>query len=217
MTTPMLDRVLSHENPASLLGYLLMRERTQLVDELRALLAERDELQAKVDAQIAPRRLRSYKGVTYRDAAWYTPDGKRYEMASGVVWNKSVTLSLTDLDIPALLALRGDSYQPVETFEDVVEDWYWGTPMVSVAKSDRENLCARLRAWLAQQTHDEGLAAIGAKNAQFFRRSDELTAAECVARLVELGAREEIINVARFDLSKPEFQRCLILPPEVSK
>ncbi len=131
----------------------------EFATELRTLLAERDDLRSRLaDAMkytyttpTPPRPARQYKGVVYRENAWETPDGKRYEMASGVVWNKAVTLSLTDLDIPALLALRDDPEYPCETLEDVIHAWSNAGPLLSNYRID--DLCYRLRAHLA--THPQ--------------------------------------------------------------
>ena len=190
---------------ATLFGNTRKHTARDLATELRALLADRDAWKAKAEARPeAPgRRLRAYKGVTYRDGAWYTPDGKRYEMASGVVWNKSVTLSLTDLDIPALLALRDDPYEPVETLEDVVREWFKEWVCSTAVASGVADLCTRLRTWLAQQP------------------TPALTAAQHVAALVGMGAKERrsvtalcLSNGLNVAVTGPA--DVLILPPEAT-
>jgi hypothetical protein len=195
-------------------------EAIALANELRALLADRDRLAGEVTeweghAQTyeagmvaarrelaalkapAPRRLREYKGVVYRENAWETPDGKRYEMASGVVWNKSVTLSLTDLDIPALLALRDDPEYPVETLEEVIHAWSNAGPLLSNYRID--DLCYRLRAWLTTQPQPVSVPY-----------TLPITPEQAVRVLVEKGAKRSSAKHAAKD--SYEYAPVLILP-----
>jgi hypothetical protein len=93
-----------------------------------------------------PRRLREYKGVTY------APNGKWYDTAACLYFASAAELivkrkGFTDADHAALLALRDDLWEPVETLEAVLEDWANATRdgVHSVELSDLEH---RLRAWL---------------------------------------------------------------------
>lgn len=189
--------------------------------EIRALLTERDAWKAKADAvstppraacgcQAAspPRRLLEYKGVTFGAPYFHLRD---YYCASAAKLITDHPREFTDADHAALLALRDDPYEPTPTLESVVQEWAddhnisdWVLPA----------LVSMLRAHLSQQTPPAGIAS-GNPGAD-----KHLTAAECVERLVELGAElhERCVFV---DATQPEkgntYKRCLILPPEVSK
>ncbi len=175
---------------------------------MTALLAEIDALKAKGDAQTPPqpRRLREYKGVTYREGEWY-----KEGLLGGIknVFNALYCFfaAATDDDYRALLALRDDPYEPVETLESVVDKW-WEELVGSAV--DVPALCTRLRAHLSQQT-------------------PTLTAGEHIAALVAMGAwRANRVDVERSSAHRRELypndgrlviaedRNALILPPEVS-
>lgn len=87
-----------------------------LETELRALLAERDALKAKVPTPV--RKLREYKGVTYAGGRWWFK-GLSYDKAARVI---AIVCSFTDADHAAIYALREQPYEPVETVEDVLRE-----------------------------------------------------------------------------------------------
>jgi hypothetical protein len=69
-----------------------------------------------VTTPIPPRRLREYKGVTYRDGAWFLG----IECSSNVYRALSEFITMpTEADHAALLALRDDPEEPVETLESI--------------------------------------------------------------------------------------------------
>ena len=155
------------------------RELAHMTKQAKDAWSAAESYRVKAETTTTPsRRLRQYKGVVYRENAWETPDGKRYQLASGVVWNKSVTLSLTDLDIPALLALRDDCEEPVETLESIIVPAL--TAMYELGwdrcggSSDMaaEDLAKEIRAWLATQpqtiTPEQAVAVLVKKGAEVF-------------------------------------------------
>jgi hypothetical protein len=84
-----------------------------VMNEVDAIIAERDALKA-VATPTPPRRLREYKGVTYKGGKWYYCDAWAMSAASLIY---SFPGKFTDADHAALLALRDD---PWETLEEVV-------------------------------------------------------------------------------------------------
>jgi hypothetical protein len=143
---------------------------SDVATELRALLSERDALAAQAEARPeAPgRRLREYKGVTYRDGAWCRGD-QRFGTAAHVI--TADDSDCTDADHAELLALRDDPWQDAGTLEDAIERgrkaWF-GDPM----GGDALPFVAReVRTWLAQQP------------------APELTAAQHIKALRKIGAQ----------------------------
>jgi len=92
-------------------------DRLKLATELRTLLAERDALAAKAPME---RKLREYKGVTYRGGSWHYRDTSAF-MASALISGYCDTF--TDADHAAIYALRDDPYEPVETVNDILVDF----------------------------------------------------------------------------------------------
>jgi hypothetical protein len=205
--TPIIDDILAtHEQGFVFRGPMDM---PRLATELRAVLAERERLAGEVteweghaqtyeagmvaaQRELAalrtpapPRRLREYKGVTYRDGKW----------DNGVWWCANVHNALakmfddpTEKDYLWLLDLQANPYAPVETLEEVVEKWYWSTPFASLPGSAREDLCTRIRAHLATQPNTPS----GAKNVgaalEYSTQPQAITPEQAVAVLVEKGA-----------------------------
>ena len=140
-------------------GYRLRLD--DVMKEVDAIIAERDALRTEVARYIdtlqtlegvPPRRLREYKGVTYRDGTW------RYDKDPRGVYVRVVDLisirkdDFTDADHAALLALRDDPWEKVETLEEVVTTWHDAHFMShSKRPAQLEDLCTRIRAWLAAQ------------------------------------------------------------------
>lgn len=88
-----------------------------LATELRALLAERDALAAKLTPV---RKLREIKGVTYSDDVWWLR-GVSFGSVSLLV-NLRGGEGFTDADHAAIYALREQPYEPVETVEEVFRE-----------------------------------------------------------------------------------------------
>ncbi len=130
-------------------------------------------------------KLREYNGVVYKDGEWYNEHGLSYRnvfQALSIFFEDAV-----DEDHIALLDLKNNPYEPIQTLEDVVELWHKESGW-------HPELCVRLRTWMAQSIHDEGLATIGAKNEQYFHHSDmEPTREEQVQyhvdALIRMGAK----------------------------
>jgi hypothetical protein len=97
-----------------------------------------------------PRRLREYKGVTYTPDTklWWSPS--KQSVASSVAEAVCKFDGFTDADHAALLALRDDPWELVETLEDVVREWY-DSPRRETEDMDIDALCDTVRAWLATQ------------------------------------------------------------------
>ena len=136
---PMIDRVLSGNCDLLLCAH----ERANLSAELRTLLAERDGLQSVnseikttrdeyrfraekaeserdgLQAKLTPptRKLREYKGVTYRHGKWWHGHFP-FASAARVISNSAA--NVTDGDHAAIYALKDDPYLPVETVEEVL-------------------------------------------------------------------------------------------------
>ena len=206
MKTPMIDLVIAH--PATFQHRTTYTGKA-LATELRAVLAERDRLAGEVTeweghAQTfeagmvaaqrelaalkapAPRRLREYKGVTYRDGRWHIAETPFDNAFTLMYWYAE----FVDADHAALLALRDDPWMPVETLEAVLEAWANATRdgVHSVELSDLEH---RLRAWLATQPQT-------------------ITPEQAVKVLVENGARRSSAKHAAKD--SYEYAPVLILP-----
>jgi hypothetical protein len=89
------------------------------------------------------RKLREYKGVTYRDGQW--DNGTR--ITENVFRALAhMLMEPSDEDYRALIALRADA-EKVETLEGVILSWFGPT----VTQEYRDRLCTRIRAWLATQ------------------------------------------------------------------
>ena len=119
---PKIQKVLRdcEDHPASHYVFLLEADaKRELATELRALLAERNALQAQLAAKAPGRKLREYKGVTYRDGKFCIGLGK-YTDAVAFVWFHRDMFG--DEDIAHLLALKSDPYEPVETVEEVLRE-----------------------------------------------------------------------------------------------
>ncbi len=221
MNTPMMDHVL-HADANGLVWLNSRKDIATLAGEIRALRADRDhykeqaegykslvegykslveEWKARAEAAeralpggtTPPRRLRPYKGVTYREGVFVDASGDDWEFAASVIANNLGTF--TDADHAALLALRDDPYEPVETLEDVVDKW-WEELVGSAV--DVPALCTRLRAHLSQQT-------------------PPLTAGEHIAALVAVGAELTTLGGAwALHPGSMKDTHVLVLPPEVS-
>ncbi|MFN9203587.1 MAG: hypothetical protein ACK6DP_11020 [Gemmatimonas sp.] len=123
-----------------------------LATELRALLADRDALKAKAPPA---RKLREYKGVTFRDGKWWVRDSAIHAEPRGHVGHSSVAnllfflhTSFTDADHAAIYALREQPYEPAQTVEDVVRGIIDGSTM---CRASLAQTCARLRAAVAAE------------------------------------------------------------------
>ncbi len=189
------------------IGYL-----NTLATELSALLAERDRLagevteweghaqtyeagmvaaQRELAALKAPtpsRRLREYKGVTYRDGRWHIAEMPFDNAFTLMYWYSE----FVDADHAALLALRDDPYEKVETLEAVLEAWANATRdgVHSVELSDLEH---RLRAWLATQPNTPSDAKhVGA--ALVDSEKQTITPEQAVAVLEAHGGKKERLN-----------------------
>ena len=93
--------------------------RTQIAEmgrEMASVVAERDALKAQQPK--VERKLREYKGVTYRDGQWWHND-LDYSAAVSICHYGD---GLHDADFPAIYALKDDPYEPVETVEEVLRD-----------------------------------------------------------------------------------------------
>ncbi|MFN9086709.1 MAG: hypothetical protein ACK5W7_04190, partial [Gemmatimonadaceae bacterium] len=115
--TPMIDAVLVRLGLRPEWGFLLSPDgfvhststnNAALATELRALLAERDALKAKAPPA---RKLREYKGVTFRDGKWWVRDSAIHAEPRGHVGHSSVAnllfflhTSFTDADHAAIYA-----------------------------------------------------------------------------------------------------------------
>lgn len=67
------------------------------------------------------RKLREYKGVTFKDGHWRHSDGDSYStVASLIVVNRQ---TLTDDDHAELMRLKAEPYEKVPRLEDVVRNW----------------------------------------------------------------------------------------------
>ena len=92
-----------------------------LATELRALLAERDALAAKVPQPV--RKLREYKGVTYADGNWRNSAGSWASVSQLIAWvANSSSPRLTDADHAAIYALREQPYETVREDRQVIRD-----------------------------------------------------------------------------------------------
>ena len=113
--TPMIALALAQAKAGKALP-LYEHECERLAKELLALLAERDALAAKAPME---RKLREYKGVTYRDGKFCIGLG-RYSNAVSFVWFHRDAFG--DEDVAHLIALRDDPYEPIETVEAVLRE-----------------------------------------------------------------------------------------------
>ena len=102
-----------------------------------------------------PRRLREYKGVTYRDGSWYFKDLSYAYAASVIAFYFG---DFDDADHAELLALRDDPEYPCETLEEIVCDALSYGYRASSRKETpfytpkhAETFVSRIRAWLATQ------------------------------------------------------------------
>jgi hypothetical protein len=162
-----------------------------------------DEKALRFEAQRpAARRLREYKGVTYREGGYCYLNGDATTPDAVTACRWWLGVSATDADHAALLALRDDPFVQVETLEDVVNEWC--DDLMLLTPSLRADLCTRLRIWLAQQP------------------APTLTAAQHVAALVGMGAWT-CDKARRFyvcpDNGEASYQRggdILVLPPKAT-
>lgn len=109
--TPMIDHVLASY------GFLFMLEadRKALATELRALLAERDALAAKLPTPV--RKLREYKGIVYDPGCKKWRDGPvHFNRAVDVVVRRHLPIA----DHAAIYALRDDPWERILSVEDVL-------------------------------------------------------------------------------------------------
>jgi hypothetical protein len=66
-------------------------------------------------------KLREYNGVVYKDGEWYNEHGLSYRnvfQALSIFFEDAV-----DEDHIALLDLKNNPYEPIQTLEDVVNEW----------------------------------------------------------------------------------------------
>jgi hypothetical protein len=91
------------------------------------------------------RKLREYKGVTYRGGSWHYRDTSAF-MASALISGYCDTF--TDADHAAIYALRDDPYEPVEPVEDIVRGIINGE---SMCRASLAQVSARLRAAVAAE------------------------------------------------------------------
>jgi hypothetical protein len=173
---------------------------------MEAVLAAYDALQAAA-TPTPPRRLREYRGVEYTPDTklWWSPS--KQSVASSAAEAVCKFDGFTDSDHAAILALRDDPYLPVPTLEPILQD----------------ALAHAFAAGRHEVLHWQGTKSLAASTADTITRAfphldapRALTAGECVARLCELGAREEMLNVNRLDM-RAEFKRCLILPADTER
>ena len=122
---PMIQKVLHQCDSYPASQYVYLSEalaKSALATELRALLAERDALKAKVPPPV--RKLREHKGVTYEEQypanSYWRYKGEGWPSASALIAQWDATF--TDADHAPIYALRDDPYKPVETVEDIVRD-----------------------------------------------------------------------------------------------
>lgn len=151
-----------------------------------------------------PRRLRSHKGVTYRDNCFYV-NGQPYATVACAISNNT-SAGLRDEDFAALLDLKANPYEPMPTLESVLDSW--ADECTYITHDARyADLCARLRAAFP---HIES------------HLSPQFTAAEHIAALVKMGAKEYtgegvLLRAAGWMKTVDRDSRVVILPPEVSK
>lgn len=119
---------------------------SDVLKEVDALLAERDALAAKAPME---RKLREYKGVTYRGGSWHYRDMSAF-MASALISGYCDTF--TDADHAAIYALREQPYEPIESVEDVLREMYnvLGASKI-VLPEFHEEVVDRLRAAVAAE------------------------------------------------------------------
>ena len=98
----------------------------------------------------AARRLREYKGVTYQDGAFHYSAhwSPRFSAIRACV---DFICTADDADHAALLDIKANPYEPVETLEDVVREWL-RSHSFRVENEPFTDLCTRIRTWMAQQT-----------------------------------------------------------------
>jgi hypothetical protein len=124
-----------------------------------------------VTTPIPPRRLREYKGVTYRDGRWHM-EGTPFDNAFTLMYWYA---EFVDADHAALLALRDDPWEPEPpTIADVVKQWLKDCG-AKVYHDDVDALCFRIRTHLATQPQP-------------------ITPEQAVAVLVEGGAKLEQVT-----------------------
>lgn len=128
-----------------------------------------------------PRRLRAYKGVTYRDGEWWFCGAHAKRVASLI---HSAPSTFDDDDYEPLLALRDETWEPVETLEVVVTQW-WDDDHQCGPDEFLADLCTRVRAWLAQQPQPVSLPY-----------TLPITPEQAVAVLVAHGSKKARLNDA---------------------
>jgi len=206
MLTALLDTNATADDFANLLDpeWFEFAERIEL---LRALLAERDALKAPTPQ----RRLRENKGVQYRDGKWHWQGFSFHHAAFCIA---SWPTHGDDADHAALLALRDDPWEKVETLEDVVLDW-WRNWDGEDGESARNALCTRLRAWLATQEPTTDPLMTQCKVCHGMKShahcTSSLTLTDHINALVKMGA----LYWDRVKLGSPTVERnALILPAD---
>ena len=155
-----------------------------------------------------PRRLREWKGVAYREDhaphAWRYK-GEGYDAAFMVMANHPY--DFTDADHAALLALRDDPEEPVETLESIIEPALTRSYVAGEGRSGgtwigteqlSEDVAEQIRAHLAQQPQ-------------------AITPEQAVAVLVEAGAERRRVNMngtmsGTWTKVEPDLRDALILP-----
>lgn len=184
----MLDRVMQHSNPEMMLASLTPPEKRMFLDGVRILLDRletTDELyrdamvqwntaESKLLALLSPstpmRRLREYKGVTFKGGYWLY-EGREYRKAASVIADSSL---LTDADHAALLALRDDPWETVETVKPL-EDVLWAAFRGCPTGSDVYAYTAdAVRAWIADQVSSDDAPSLR----EFFGKHPNATRAE---------------------------------------
>ena len=86
-------------------------------------------------------KLREYKGVTYREGVFVDASGDDWEFAASVIANN--LNSFTDTDHTALMDLKNNPYEPIQTLEYVVEKW--SKESSGPWSIMRDDLCERIR------------------------------------------------------------------------
>lgn len=85
-------------------------------------------------------KLREYKGVTYREGRWRY-DQCIYAMVSALIADFRDTF--TDADHAALMDLKNNPHEPIQTLEDIIDQWSRNT--FGVWTQIRDDLCKRIR------------------------------------------------------------------------
>jgi hypothetical protein len=90
-------------------------------------------------------KLRQYKGVTWNQLHWETAEGRGYDRAASLI--AAYPRKFTDDDHAALMDLKNNPYEPIQTLEDVVNEWNVSAEWVrrSESKYALQELCTYIR------------------------------------------------------------------------